>query len=303
MVGLGECALDHVGTLDRGLPPYGSKRELSSYTRKAGGQVATALFGLGRLGLRTRFLGAVGDDEAGRLVLEPLAGQGCDVSAVVTHPGVPTQLAMIWIDGSSGERTLTWYRDPGLTLDPAEIRPECIRTARALHLDTGHLEAAISAAKLAREEGIPVVLDADAPLKGIERLLRHVDFPIVSETFAESFSGEASVSEALDALSGNGARMAVVTLGESGAVARFEGRTIESPAFEVAARDTTGAGDAFRAGFLWGLLGGCDAEGTLRTAHAVAALNCTGLGAQGGLPDRETLDSFLATRRPKELKP
>ena len=94
--------------------------------------------------------------------------------------------------------------------------------------------------------------------------------------------------------------MAVMTLGEVGAVAKLGDRWIRSPGFAVTARDTTGAGDAFRAGFLLGLLEGASAERTLALAHAVAAHNCTGLGAQGGLPDRAALDAFLASheRRP-----
>jgi sugar/nucleoside kinase (ribokinase family) len=87
-----------------------------------------------------------------------------------------------------------------------------------------------------------------------------------------------------------------VTLGAEGAIACVArgSEVISSPAFRVGARDTTGAGDAFHAGFIWGLLGGLDAAAVLRVAHGVAALACTQPGAQGGLPDREALEAFLA---------
>jgi len=299
VLGLGECALDHVGTLAGGLPRYAGKLPLADYRQMPGGQVATAVHGAARLGLRAAYLGAVGDDDAGRRVLAPLREAGVGVSGVKVVAGAATQMAMILIDGVSGERTLVWYRDPALRLEPGDVDPGWVGSARALHLDTGHLAAATAAARAARAAGIPVVLDADARLPGLDALLPHVDFPIVSRSFAEDPSGDVSVSAALDALVRDGARMAVVTLGEEGAVARVGDRLIRSPGFEVAARDTTGAGDAFRAGFLLGLLEGRDAEGTLAAAHAVAALNCTGLGAQGGLPDRAGLAAFLAERKPR----
>lgn len=300
MVGVGECALDHVGLLDDGLPEFAGKRRLSGYRRMPGGQVATTLCGLARLGLRARFVGAVGDDDAGREVRAPLEAAGIDLSRLKTVPDAPTQMALILVDRASGERTLVWYRDPALTLAPEDLPPGCIEDARALHLDAGHLAAATAAAARARAAGIPVVLDVDGPAPGLERLLPSVDFPIVSESFADRSSGDASISAALDALVQNGARMAVMTLGEAGAVARLGDRWLRSPGFAVDARDTTGAGDAFRAGFLLGLLEGACAERTLELAHAVAAHNCTGLGAQGGLPDRGALDAFLAghERRP-----
>lgn len=294
VVGLGECALDHVGVIAGGLPAFAGKGALDSYRAMPGGQVATAVSGMARLGLRARFIGAVGDDDAGRRIQEPLAGLGIDLSLLKVVPGAPSQMAMIIVDARSGERTLVWYRDPKLALTPADLPPGCIENARALHLDLGHLEAATAAAERARSAGIPVVLDADRPLPGLERLAPHVDFPIVSESFSDPSHSDASASAALDALVRNGARMAVMTFGEAGALARIGDRWIRSPGFAVEARDTTGAGDAFRAGFVLGLLEGGDAERTLEWAHAVAAHNCTGLGAQGGLPDRAALDAFLA---------
>jgi sugar/nucleoside kinase (ribokinase family) len=138
-----------------------------------------------------------------------------------------------------------------------------------------------------------VVLDADAAGPGLAQLLPEVDFPVVAQPFAETWFGTSRVREALDRLVGAGARMAVVTLGRRGALARLGEREIACPAFRVQARDTTGAGDAFMAGFHWGLFEGLDPEGVLRAAAAAAALNCRGRGAQGALPDAGELRRFL----------
>jgi sugar/nucleoside kinase (ribokinase family) len=298
VVGVGQACVDHVATVER-LPGVGGKLAARDYTRLPGGQIATAMLACARLGLRAAFVGTLGDDEDGRLALAPLRAAGVDLAGVRLRPGVCTQTSEIWIERASGERTIVWFRDPRLALRPEEVPVEAIARARALHLDAGDLPAALAAARAARVAGVPSVLDADAPAPGVEELLASVDFPVVSRSFAETLHGSSKLGEALDRMLRAGARMAVVTLGERGALARTRDRWIESPGFEVEIRDTTGAGDAFHAGFLWGLLEGLDAEAALRAANAAAALNCRALGAQGGLPDRGELEAFLAGARRK----
>ena len=298
MVGLGQSSLDHVCEVD-GLPAFAGKAPILAYREAPGGQVATALLACARLGLRARFFGSVGDDEAADRVLAPLRAAGIDLSGVRRVAGAPTQLAVILVDRTSGERTVLWHRAPALALRSADLPREAIARARALHLDAGDPEVAVWAAKLAREAGVPVFLDADTPVPGMPELLAQVDFPIVSRDFAQSFFGTDSPREALRGLAGFGGRLAVVTLGELGALARQGDRVLESPGFRVEVRDTTGAGDVFHAAFLWAVLAGRGAGAALRLANAAAALNCRAIGAQGGLPDRAALEGFLARETPR----
>jgi len=297
VVGLGQCSLDHVCLVD-GLPQFAGKDRILDYTRLPGGQVATALLACQRLGLRSSFLGSVGDDDAAERVLEPLRRAGVDLGGVRVVPGAPTQLAVILLDHASGERTVLWYRDARLALRLQDLSRAVIEGARALHLDGGDPEVGIWASKVAREAGIPVVLDVDTPVPGTAELLAHVDFPIVSHTFAERFFGTTHPRDALRGLQSYGARMAVVTLGEIGALARLGEREIASPAYRVPVVDTTGAGDVFHAAFVWALLEGDDAEGCLRAANAAAGMNCRAVGAQGGLATRAELLDFLACETP-----
>lgn len=297
VVGIGQSALDHVCLVD-GLPGFAGKERIERYERMPGGQVATALLACARLGLRTAFVGAVGDDEAGGVVLAPLRAAGVDLRDVAIVEGAPTQLAVILVDRTSGERTVLWHRDPRLALQPGRLTRERIVRARALHLDGGDPEAGAWAAKVAREAGMAVVLDADTAVPGTAELLAQVDFPIVSQSFARSYFGSDDVREALRGLCALGARMAVVTLGEIGALARVGDRWIASPAYRVEARDTTGAGDVFHAAFVWALLEGASPETVLRTANAAAGMNCRALGAQGGLPSRAELEAFLGAEQP-----
>lgn len=297
VVGIGQVSLDFVATTQR-LPAPGEKADADGLERRPGGQVATTLLGCTRLGLKTLFVGCIGDDAEGRAALEPLRAGGVDVSRVRSHAGVPSRTAQIWIERDSGERAILGCRDPRLVLEEGDLPLESVRSARLLHLDTSDPRPAAVAARAARAAGIPVVLDADAPGAGLEELLPLVDFPVVSRAFAETLFETSRVREALERLLAAGARMAVVTLGDRGALARCGSEEIRCPAWPVEARDTTGAGDAFLAGFVWGLLEGLEAREVLRAAAAAAALNCRALGAQGGLPDRAELRAFLAREQP-----
>lgn len=263
--------------------------------RFAGGQVATAALALARLGCRVAYRGAVGDDAAAAQALAPLETAGVDCSGVRRVAGGRTRTARVRVDPASGEREVVPERDPQVAVRPGDLDASEIAAARVLHVDAEDLPASLHAAELAGAAGVPVVLDVDAPVEGWADLLARVDFPIVPRPFAEAIA-KGSARGGLLALAKRTGRLAVVTLGAGGAIACAAGTSevLASPAFAVAVRDTTGAGDAFHAGFIWGLLEGLDVAATLRAANAVAALNCTALGAQGGLPDRRTLEAFLA---------
>jgi sugar/nucleoside kinase (ribokinase family) len=258
--------------------------------------VATAILACARLGLRTAYAGAVGDDAAAPRVLEPLRRAGVDLSGVRTIPGARTRRATIYVETRSGERHVYPRRDPRLRLAPEAVDLDAVAAARVLHLDREHPEAAIRAARCARAAGVAVLLDLDRPGPGVEELLASADFPIVSRRFAEWISRDGSAAGGLAALVARGARLAVATLGPEGALARGRGdpEPYRSEGFPIDARDTTGAGDVFHAAFAFGLLQGFDAARALRTANAAAALSCRAVGAQGGLPDRAALEAFLA---------
>jgi sugar/nucleoside kinase (ribokinase family) len=292
VLGVGENALDRVCEVD-GLPRMGEKGELPRCRDLPGGQVATAVLACARLGLRCAYAGSIGDDPAAAVVLAPLRHAGVDLSGVRAVAGAPTQTAVILVDRPSGERMILWHRSTSLRTAPGDLDRARIESIRALLLDANDPEAAAWAAGIARNAGIPVILDADDYRPELAPLLSRVDFPLVSRGFAESFSGNGSIRETLRMLSGCGARLAVVTLGDRGAIAASGEDVIEVPGFAVAARDTTGAGDAFHGAFAWGLLAGWDAAEVLRAANAAAAMNCRFPGAQGGLPDRAEIEAFL----------
>ena len=296
-VGFGLNAVDHLVVVPA-YPEFDTKMRLVEHAQSAGGQTASAMVGLQRLGLRTAYAGRFGSDAEGRYGLETLRAEGVDVSRAETVEGARNQLAFILIDARTGERTVIWDRDERLAYAPAEVPREYAARGRVLHMDAHDPPACARLAREARESGTVVSLDIDNIYPGLEGLLPHVDLLVSSKEFPRRLTG---IDDGRAALVETKARLrpdALVgmTLGERGAVVYHEGRFVEAAAYAVpgGCRDTTGAGDAFHAGFLYGLLQGEGVEGCLNLGCAVAALKCRALGARAALPTAPELNNFLA---------
>lgn len=292
VVALGLNAVDYLVVVPH-FPEFNSKIEMVSHEVLPGGQCATACVSLARLGMKARYVGRVGSDEAGRIQLDSLAREGVDHSECRVVAGATSQIAVILVDAVSGERTVLWHRDPRIVVTRDDVTREIVASGRALHVDGHNIDAEVAAATWAREAGIPVTIDVDKDYGGAA-LYPLVDYLITSEEFPERVTGIAEPRAALAALHERfGNPVVGMTLGRRGAIVLCDGQYVESPGFAVETRDTTGAGDAFHAGFLYGLLEGASLEESLRIANAVAALNCTKLGARGGLPTLDELTRFL----------
>ncbi|MCP5058239.1 MAG: hypothetical protein GY937_16160 [bacterium] len=289
VLGLGEISLDQVARLPR-FPGWASKMAMSSWEEHPGGQMATALLTCARLGLRTRLLGSVGEDDAGRRALEPLRKAGVALDGVRVRPGVRSRGAMILVDETSGERTVLWHRVAELAVSADEVVPEEIQATRLLMVDASDLERSVWAACQARSSGLPVVVDVDSMDPDPSALLGVAAFPIVPESFANALGG---VDAALADLTRRGALLPVVTRGERGAVGLWKGQRLEAPARAVQVIDTTGAGDVFHGAFAWGLLAGHGPDRLLQVANAAAGMSCRANGAQGGIPSLSALEGFL----------
>jgi sulfofructose kinase len=292
-VALGLNAIDHLIVVPH-YPPFNTKVPLISHTIAPGGQCATAMVTLARLGLRTRYIGKVGSDDFGALQIRSLESEGVETSGVTIIEGADSQIAYIVVDQPSGERTVIWHRDIRLMIDPSEVDGNAVKSGRALLLDAHNVAASIAAARYAQEAGIPTVLDIDTIYPGSEELLPLIDFLISSTSFPLKMTGVDDLRTALKKLKEmTGSFFVAATLGRDGVLAYFQGEYIHSPAFKVACRDTTGAGDAFHGGFMYGLLEGYSVEETLRFANAVAGLKCRAIGARTSLPTLEEVNALL----------
>lgn len=283
VVGVGLNATDTLLTVPH-FPAYAGKVRIVDELVSPGGQVASALVACARLGLRARYIGTVGDDERGRFQVESLRAAGINLEHLQVRQGCANQSAYIVIDQSTGERTVFWRRDDCLRIDPEAISSEQITCARLLLID-GHDTAAVArAAELARSRGIPVVADVDTIYAGFERVLPNVDYLVGSSEFPTAWTGEADIFQALERIQNHyGMKVAAMTLGAQGALAREHGTFVYSPAFVVNCVDTTGAGDVFHGAFCYSVLQNMPLREALELSNAMAALNCTALGARGGI--------------------
>jgi sugar/nucleoside kinase (ribokinase family) len=239
-------------------------------------------------------VGSVGDDERGRIQMKSLRETGMNLDAVELRPNCPNQSAYIVIDESTGERTIFWHRPECLRIDPARISPELIASGRMLHIDGHDTPAVAKAARLASEHGIPVSLDIDTIYPGFDQVLPFVDYLVASTEFPERWTGERDPFRALETIQQKcGMRVAAMTLGQFGALARVNGRFHYSPAFIVNCIDTTGAGDVFHGAFCYSVLEERAIEDTLEFANAMAALNCTQYGARGHIATVEEARTLI----------
>jgi sulfofructose kinase len=294
-VGFGLNAVDHLILVPE-YPAFDTKTRLLEHKLSAGGQTATAMVALKRLGLKTAYAGRFGSDPEGQFGLSTVKDEGVNIDYVEVVPNSSTQIAFITIEARSGERTIVWDRDDRLAYKPHEAPRDFGSQGRILHLDAHDPPACVVVAQDARDAGTIVSADIDNIYEGLPQLLQLVDILVGSKEFPRRLTGIEEPKAALVELQNRyGSRVVGMTLGDRGAVIYCEGQFIEAPAYQApgGCKDTTGAGDAFHAGLLYGFLQGEDIERSLKLGNAVAAMKCSVLGARPGLPTRGQLDEFL----------
>jgi sulfofructose kinase len=252
-----------------------------------GGQTATAMSACAALGLRARYIGAFGADEHGKGLRAELGRRGVDVRHAVDRETANAG-AVIVVDGQ-GRRTVLWHRDEHLELAPEQIPVNVLKDSKLIHVDDVDRRAALYACMVACTFGIPVTSDIEQATDGVEELVRAVTYPIFDHNAPAMLTGEADPERALRKLRPLNPGLLCMTLGENGAAA-LDGDTFHlAPAETVTPIDTTGAGDVFRAGFIYGVLQRWGVTELLRFANAAAAVSCTREGAIASVP---TLDDI-----------
>jgi sugar/nucleoside kinase (ribokinase family) len=295
-IGFGTNAVDFLIVVPE-YPKFNSKIELDNYFQLAGGEVASTMVGLSRLGMKTAYVGRFGSDSAGDFGLKTLVEEGVNIDLTEKIQGATTQIAFIIIDGLSGERTVIWKRDKKLSYKAEEAPVEIASKGKVLHMTPHDTNACCVMAQQAKSSKVIVSLDIDNPTDRIEDLLELVDILITSEEFQLKFLGIKDQKFALKEIKSRyGCKIVGTTLGSKGSLILCEDVFIETDGFVVpgGCKDTTGAGDAFRAGFLYGLLTNQTVETAAKIANAVAALKCRQIGARTALPYKSELIDFLS---------
>jgi sugar/nucleoside kinase (ribokinase family) len=262
---------------------------------------SSAIFACGaaRLGLRTAFMGLVGDDVFGRYLIQTLQERGIDTRGVVVDPAQRTGLT-VHLTRPGGDRAMLTHLGAISAFHLAQIDLSLVAQARHLHLGSYFLHDALRADvpalyAHAREQGMTTSMDtnfdpAEQWDAGLSDVLPYVDCFFPNEVEAMAISGEGTWQAALDALA---ARLPLVALkrGVHGAALRMGDRLYSAGTIPVEVVDTTGAGDSFDAGFVYALLSGWPLERCLDFACVCGALSTR---AAGGTTAQPTLDEALA---------
>jgi ribokinase/sulfofructose kinase len=295
VLGVGCNSVDRVYRLPASPKPDSptAKLRISSHATMCGGQMATAMAACAGLGLKTAYFGCVGHDHDGRLIRSELEQRGVDVSHVLTRE-CANRFAVITVDETSGERIVLWDRDERLNLRARDFDPALIASARILHVDDEDQEAAIAAATVARSAGVPCASDIDRITDRTKDLIAAVSIPIFAQHVLPVMTGESDVERGLRAMRQWNDGMLCVTLGPSGAILLKDDELVIEPAFPVKAVDTTGAGDVFRAAFIYALLKEYPLRKMVRFANAAAAVSCTRAGAMASVPAMREVEQFVS---------
>jgi len=293
VVCLGILVADVIARPVDALPAHGTLGLVEEIALAGGGCALNTSSALARLGVRAAALGKVGADPLGSFLLDLLHSRGVADGGIVRDPAVPTSATVALVD-SAGERTFLHVPAANAALAREELgdapfRGRALHLAGALVLDA--LDGAPAAALLqeARDRGIRTsldpVFDASGRWERVLPCLPHCDLVTPDLAEARAITGEREPERAAARLRELGAATAVVTLGPDGCVVAGDGFAGRVPPCAVTAVDGTGAGDAFAAGFLYGLLAGWSLERCGRFANAAGALATTAVGAYEGVGD------------------
>ena len=293
-----------VDSIIRGLNPTpvsASGYVAESGSLNAGGEAVNEAVAAAKLGMRTGILCALGNDQAGRIVLDELKRNGVDTRRVVRAEATPVTTMFVNPDGTRKSVTNQAHRynfhperDPSLFTDARAVILGSL--FRAPFDDPGIIHAVVSAAKAA---GQLVVADTKLPnfraltLEDLRDSLGQIDFITPNEDEARWFTGKEEPEDMADVFLGCGVRNVIVKLGGKGCLLKNRETALRLPALPVRAVDATGAGDNMVAGFVTELLRGATPEEALRVATACGAICTTADGAGTALRNREQVLAVL----------
>ena len=299
----GIVVADHVCTPISHVPAAGELVMAESMLLTSGGCAANAAVDLAKMGVRAAVVGRAGDDSFGRIVADLLQGHGVDVSSLQFTPGLDTSQTMI-VNVSGQDRRFIHTFGANAEFRAADIPLERLDRCRVLYLG-GYLlmpqmvqEELAPVFARARAGGVKTVLDVAVPgpadyLPRLEKLLPHVDVFLPNNHEAERICGEKEPLRQAEFFHRLGAATVVITLGGEGAVLVQDNLRLRAGVYPIDYVDASGGGDAFDAGFIYGLLHGLDAADCLRVASALGASCVRAIGTTPGVFTHAECQEFL----------
>ncbi len=298
IVCVGKSTLDQIWPVDA-MPVGGGKFRANGYLVIGGGMAATAAVAVSRLGGKASFCGRAGNDGAGHMMQNELAGFGVDTNQFRLFTGARSSVSAVIVD-SCGERMIVNFAGADIPEDASWLSAGIVDKAGAVLGDVRWTEGARKLYAAARERRIPTILDGEAANNAtFSALLPLVDHAIFSLPGLRSFSGGRIVdhAESLQSVRLRGCRVAAVTLGGQGVIWLDNDGIHHLPAFNARIVDTTGAGDVFHGAYALAIAEGMPVPDAMQFSSAVAALKCARHGGRAGIPSRTEVEQFLAQQK------
>jgi len=294
IMGFGALNMDQLHLVDK-IAGADEESFVNGFTETCGGSAANTIIGGSRLNLKTGFIGKVAQDREGDILHNNLIHENIDDKCIITSPSGRSGRVMGFID-SQGERAL--YVEPGvndtITLDEIDIKH--VSKTKILHLSSFVGESFYAQEKLLDEiSGIKISFDpgmiyAHKGIKSLEKILYSTNILLLNELELkillkkDNFQDNSDLIKSLKTFTNYGIDTVVVKMGEKGAMAFDGSQSIFKPCFKVECRDTTGAGDSFNAGFLYGVIKKFSLEDACEFGNKVASRCVECIGATDGLP-------------------
>jgi len=303
IISVGAALIDMVALVER-YPEKDDEVYVTDLKIGCGGSAANFAVACARLGIKTGFVGKIGDDFLGKILREDFVKEGVNIDKIVLTKEVSTGLCYITVD-PSGDRRMFAFSGAANILNPSDLDPKYIQQCSLLYLASlKNLDVLVAAAKIAEEKNIHVALNpgaliADQGYSKVKNLVEHVDIYISSKGEAYKLFQESDVYKLVDKILNIGIKKVALTLGSEGCLVADESNKILIKPYKVNVVDTTGAGDAFTAGFLMGIVKNFPLEVCGKLGCATAALCISKIGARNGLPTLSELKEFLAGRSEK----
>lgn len=303
---LGILVADVVGKPVERLPDRGKLMLVDRMELHGGGCANSTGIGLTRIGIKTAVIGKVGKDGFGDFMIDNLTRNGVDCTGVVRDDQAATSSTMVLVH-EDGERSFIHYIGANGTLTESDVDFDVVKSGKVLHIAGSFLlpgfdgEPTARVLKKAKEMGITTSLDTAWDSRGnwmklLEPCLKYVDYAVPSIEEARMVTGKNEPADVAAALMDKGVGTVALKMGDKGCYIRSKDIELNIPIYKVDAVDALGAGDAFAAGFLAGVVNGWDLERTGKFANATGAFCVTALGATTGIKDQKTIEAFIETQ-------
>lgn len=293
IVGIGANVFDTLYNIPT-YPTEDTKMRATASKVAGGGPTATGLVAAQKLGEQTAYIGVLSDDNGGKFLKEDFIKYGVNTDFIEVKSGYRSFASVLWLCADSTSRTCVFDKGdlPPLVLNDAQ--KQAIKDAEILMVDGNEIDAAVEAAKVARENGTKVLYDCGGLYDGVERLLALTDIMIPSEEFSLGHTGCANAEEAAKKLFNTyDPQVVVITQGKKGGLLYDGNAIINYPIYPAKVVDSNGSGDVFHGAFAAAVVKGYDYLKCCHFSSAVSGIKCMGVGARESVPDFETTKKYL----------